>query len=329
MKKAINATTVEVTFGEDVADIKALDFKINGLEVSNAVVKQTDKKTVVLTTSPQTAGVEYTVTVNGSEFGKFTGISAVIPTKVELVSSSVQGKLGQQVTVQAKVTVAAGQSAAGIPVTLNATSNNPALNAAQVVEATTDANGVATYTYTRYAAGNDTVVAYATGDRSKFSTGYVFWGAETIVSIEEVTTGSTINNGANKTYKVTYKNPTTGKPEANKVFNVSVLENINVTAEKLQNVTVNGEAVKQLTNDTAPVAAQITTDSKGEATFTISGTNTAEVTPVVFEAHKNTGLSTFGEKYEASDLQAHGAKVKFSALQAEYTIAKGGLNCIF
>lgn len=321
--KAINNTTVEVTFGEEVADIKALDFKIEGLEVSNAVVKQTDKKTVVLTTAAQKAGTEYTVTVNGDAVGKFTGVSAVIPTKVELVSSSVQGKLGQQVTVQAKVTVAEGQSAAGIPVTLNATSTNGTLNAPQVVEATTDANGVATYTYTRYAAGNDTVVAYATGDRSKFSTGYVFWGVDTIVSIEEVTKGDTINNGANKTYKVTYKNEVTGKPQAGVTLNVSALENINVTADKAQNVTVNGVTVAQFSNNTVTRAAQIVTDAKGEATFTVSG-NHATVTPVVFAAtpQYNAGgtLSGYSQAYAASALQATAGKVTFAAVQSAYTL---------
>ncbi|MFJ7842231.1 hypothetical protein ACIQXG_22675, partial [Lysinibacillus sphaericus] len=248
---------------------------------------------------------------------------AVIPTKVDIVDQSVQGKLGQQVTVKAQVTVAEGQSKAGIPVTLFVPGSPDGIKAPVTVEALTDENGVATHTYTRYAATTDAVTVYATGDRSKFSTGYVFWGVDTIISITEVTEGATINNGANKTYKVTYKDAVTGKPVANKNLNVSFLENINVTPDKLQNVTVNGVPVKQLTNDTAPVAAQITTDSKGEATFTVSGTNTAEVTPVVFEANNTKDSSNnvvVDYKYDASDLQVRGAKVKFSALQSDYKI---------
>ncbi|WP_342557977.1 S-layer homology domain-containing protein [Metasolibacillus sp. FSL K6-0083] len=319
--KVINNTTVEVTFADDIADIKALDFKISGLEVSNAVVKQSDRKTVVLTTSAQTAGTEYTVTVNGDEVGKFVGVSAVIPTKVELVAPSVQGKLGQQVSVQAKVTVADGQSKAGIPVTFSVPGNNTdAVDPTITGEAFTDENGVATYTYTRYAAKTDAVTAYATGDRSKFAVGYVFWGVDTIVSITEVTEGATINNGANKTYKITYKSPTTGQPVANKTFNVSVLENINVTADKAQNVTVNGVAVAQLSNSTVTRAAQITTDSKGEATFTVSG-NHATVTPVVFDASLITGTNNvYNQAYTASALQATAPKVTFAAVQAAYTI---------
>ncbi|MFJ7409161.1 MULTISPECIES: hypothetical protein, partial [unclassified Lysinibacillus] len=208
-------------------------------------------------------------------------------------------------------------SKAGIPVTFYVPGNNDAVYPTITGEAYTDENGVATYTYTRYAAGTDTVTAYATGDRSKFSTGHVFWGVDTILTIEEVTTGSSINNGANKTYKVTYKNPTTGKPEANKTFNVSFLENINVTADKLANATVNGFEVKQLSNGTILEAAQITTDSKGEATFTVSGSN-ATVTPVVYET--NTTANESNKLYKASALQTTAAKTTFSAVQAEYSI---------
>lgn len=320
--KAVNNTTVEVIFQEDIESIDKVKFEIDGLKITNAVVKQTNKRTAVLTTESQKGGTEYTVKVDGEKAGTFVGIASVVPSKVELVSSSVQGKLGQEVKVQAKVTVAEGQAKAGIPVTFSIPGNaNDAVYPTVTGEAYTDENGVATYTYTRYGAGTDAVTAYATGDRSKFAVGYVFWGVDTIVSVEEVTTGETINNGANKTYKVTYKNATTGKVEANKKFNVSVLENINVTADKLQNVTVNGVAVAQLSNNTKTAAAQITTDAKGEATFTVSGTN-AEATPVVFEAHSTTtsGVTTFGQKYEASDLQVTASKVKFAAIQAEYTI---------
>jgi hypothetical protein len=324
--KAINSTTVEVTFDEEVENVQALNFLISDLEVKNAAVKQTNKKVVVLTTAVQTADKEYTVSVGDEKIGTFKGIAAVIPTKVDIVSKSVQGKLGQQVTVKAQVTVAEGQSKAGIPVTFFIPGSTNGVKTPVTVEAVTDENGVASYTYTRYAATNDTVTVYANGDRSKFSTGYVFWGVDTILSIEEVTTGATINNGANKTYKVIYKHPETGKPVSGKVLNVSVKENIDVTVDKLRNVTVNGVAVVQ-TSDSNTRAAQITTDSKGEATFTVSGSN-AEVTPVVFEAtpvtttNANGTVTTTGHthKYTADTLQATAAKVTFGAVQVAYTL---------
>jgi len=288
------------------------------LTVSNAAVKQSNDKVVVLTTAVQKGGEKYTVTLNEKAIGSFTGVSAVIPTTINITTQSVQGKVGAQAILSADV----GIKEAGIPVTFNVKANTiGTLNKDQVFEAVTNADGIATFSYTQYAAGTDSVVAYPTGSPTVRSLGYVFWGVDTILAVEEVTTGASINNGANKTYKVTYKNASTGKVEANKTFNVSVLENIGVTADKLQDVTVNGVKVAQLSNNTKTEAAQITTDSKGEATFTVSGTN-AEATPVVFEAHNTTsnGVVTSDFKYEASELQATAAKVKFGAVQSEYKI---------
>nr|CAH61071.1 S-layer-like protein, SllA [Lysinibacillus sphaericus]CAI29286.1 SllA-like protein [Lysinibacillus sphaericus] len=316
--KAVNNTTVEVTFDEEVDNVQALNFLISDLEVKNAAVKQTNKKVVVLTTAPQTADKEYTVSLGEEKIGTFKGIAAVVPTKVDLVEKSVQGKLGQQVTLKAQVTVAEGQTKAGIPVTFFIPGSANGVKSPVTVEAVTDENGVASYTYTRYAATNDTVTVYANGDRSKFSTGYVFWAVDQHLTITEVTTGNTINNGANKTYKVTYKHPETGRPVSGKVLNVSVLENIDVTVDKLQNVTVNGVAVVQ-TSENNMRAAQITTDSKGEATFTISGSN-ATVTPVVFEAASTNVANTYSPKYTADTLQAVASKITFGAIQAAYTI---------
>nr|QBA19633.1 S-layer protein [Lysinibacillus sp.] len=317
--KAINNTTVEITFEQEVENVQALNFEIKDLEIKNAAVKQTNKKVVVLTTASQTADKEYTVSLDAEEIGKFKGVSAVVPTKVELVAPSFQGKLGQQVTVKAQVTVAEGQSKAGIPVTFYVPGNsNDGVTPTVTGEAITDENGVASYSYTRYKDGVDEVTAYATGDRSKFSLGYVFWGVDTILSIEEVTKDATINNGANKTYKVTYKDPKTGKPEANKTFNVGFVENMNVTSDKVANATVNGVKALQLSNATVLEAAQITTDSKGEATFTVSGTN-ATVTPVVYDLH-DTKNNVSNKKYSASALQATASKVNFAAVQADYTL---------
>ncbi|MDM5246426.1 S-layer homology domain-containing protein [Lysinibacillus sp. G4S2] len=316
--KAINNTTVEVTFDKEVDNVQALNFEIKDLEVKNAAVKLTDKKVVVLTTAPQTADKEYKVSLNAEEIGKFKGVNAVVPTKVDLVEKSTQGKLGQQVTLKAQVTVAEGASKAGVPVTFFIPGSANGVKAPVTVEAVTNDQGIATYTYTRYAATNDTVTVYANGDRSKFSTGYVFWAVDQTLTITEVTTGSTINNGANKTYKVAYKDPDTGKPVSGKTLNVSVKENIDVTVDKLQNVSINGTKVAQ-TNNVNPEAAQIVTDSKGEATFTVTGSN-AEVTPVVFVGEAVTGQTAPSKKYAPDALQASAGKVTFGAVQSAYTI---------
>lgn len=309
---AINTTTVEVTYKNAVENVDALKYSIEGLTIASAVVKQTDSKTVVLTTSTQEGAKEYSVKSGAIKIGTFKGVSAVVPTAIKVTTPSIQGTIGKEVTVKATVTVPEGQSKAGIPVTINVPESN-SLNKAITAEVYTDANGEASYSYTRYSAGSDSVVAYATGNRAVFSTSQVFWGVSTTLSVEEVTPGATINNGANKTYKVKVTNPSTGKPAAGQVFNVSFAENLNVTADKASKATVNGVNPIQLANGSETQTAQITTDGNGEATFTVSGTNTA-VTPVVFS-------STNGSKsYTASLLQATGSKVTFTAVQTAYSI---------
>ncbi|MEK4078963.1 S-layer homology domain-containing protein [Solibacillus sp. FSL K6-1126] len=332
--KAINNTTVEVTFGEEVADIKALDFKIEGLEVSNAVVKQTDKKTVVLTTAAQKAGTEYTVTVNGNAVGKFTGVSAVIPTAIKVVERSQQGVLGQQVTVKAEVTVAEGQSKAGIPVTFNVTSGtNTSLNTPEVFEANTDANGVATFTYTRYANTTDDVVAYATGDRTKFQAGKVYWAAAKQLTIKEKAEGTVLSNGSKKVFEID------APSKAGKYVFVTFENNVGVTTDKLtRSVFVEGTGLWEQQNNSIGVigagssqypyeitnganrVVPVLLDSKGKANLVVSGTN-GKVTPVVYEGVlKTSGLSNnpgsvVGDfaniLYNPTALQAKAAEVSF------------------
>ena len=106
---AINATTVEVSFDEAISDVKALDFTIEGLTITNAAIKQTDAKTIVLTTSAQEGGKVYTVKESDTVIGTFTGISSVIPTAIVLDTKSTQGVVGKEVTVKATVTVPDGQ----------------------------------------------------------------------------------------------------------------------------------------------------------------------------------------------------------------------------
>ncbi|WP_157950830.1 hypothetical protein [Peribacillus acanthi] len=311
--RAINATTVELTFKDAVKDVKASDFKIEGLTVSNAAVKQTDSKVVVLTTSAQDGTKEYTVKSGETTLGKFKGISAVIPTAISVTEKSQQGVLGQQVTVSASVTVAEGQSKAGIPVTFNVTSDAPALNAPQVVEAVTNADGVASYTYTRYASTTDTVVAYATGDRTKFSTGYVYFAAAKQLTVSELTAGNALANNAKKTYKVTGL--------ANTSYFVAIKENLNVAPNKLTDVAVldfNGQWKNPYTLTTgAYQTVEIKTDAKGEATFTLYAED-ATVTPIVYSA------TNASKTYKSTDLQTIAPSVTYSltnvlqlAVQAE------------
>ncbi|MCL1699886.1 S-layer homology domain-containing protein [Lysinibacillus sp. Bpr_S20] len=338
--KAINSTTVEVTFDEEVENIQALNFEIKDLEVKNAAVKQSNKKVVVLTTAPQTAGKEYTVSLNAEEIGKFKGIEAVIPTSIDVVEKSQQNVLGNQVTVKAKIAVAEGQSKAGIPVTfniVNAQDNSPnpggSLNQPIVAEAVTNEEGVATYTYTRYAATSnqlatsDEVQAYATGKPAVRSFAKVYWANIQPLTITEVTTGATINNGAKKVYKVKValdhaeKVNNASYPNHPYQVNLGFKENLNVTPDKaVKDVTVTdafgntlGYPGQWTTTSQNGNAVKILLDKNGEGTFTLSGNN-ATVTPFVFvdQQSKVANAADVKNRFDETELFAQAPSVTFA-----------------
>lgn len=313
--KAPNATTVEVTFKNavDAKDVKASDYSIEGLTVSNAAVKQTDSKTVVLTTSTQEGGKQYTVKRGAATLGKFIGASAVIPTSIKMTTPSVQGTIGKEVTVKAEVTVPEGKSKAGIPVTFNIVNDtNNQLNEKIEVVAYTNEDGVASYSYTRYYKHNDSVTAYASDKSSVFAKGTVYWAQS--LSLTEVTSGNELANGAKKVYKVS-------SPEyANGYVNIAFAENVDVAPDKL----VRTVTVTDVGADSNKYPYQVTTggsqtvkvklDGKGEGTFTLTGSN-ASVTPIVYIDGYFDTYNVWKDgngKLDAQELQAKAATVKFS-----------------
>ncbi|WP_342533871.1 S-layer homology domain-containing protein [Lysinibacillus sp. FSL K6-0057] len=321
--KAINNTTVEVTFDEEVNvdDVKASNFKIDGLEVKNASVKQTNKKVVVLTTEAQTADKEYVLSYKEEEIGKFKGIAAVIPTKIDVTTTSVQGVIGKEVTLKAQVTVAEGQSKAGIPVTFNIVSDNANVNAKIEVEALTDENGVATYSYTRYYEHNDNVAAYATSKSSVSSTGKVYWANKIQLAVSEITTGNELANNTKKSYKVVGAKNTT--------YYVAVKENIDVNPDKITNLYVQDHANSnnfvipyELTTGSEKFA-KVQTNANGEATFTVYGSDLT-ATPIVYlPSSVNKTATDFS--YSKLALQAEAPAVKFSKIdKLAITVAAEG-----
>lgn len=317
--KAINDTTVEVTFKEaqKAENIKAADFKIEGLTVSNAALKQTDSKVVVLTTSKQEAAKEYTITYKENDTKTFVGFNAAIPTaikstEVKPYQTSQQAKIGEQVTVKATVTVAEGASKAGIPVTFVIDNDKDNTNGSQgkdqTVEVFTDENGVASYTYTQYAASTDSVAAYATGAPTQRAYTNVYWGVAQPLTVKDVTEGSTLPNKTAKVYKIT------GTP--GKTVNVTFAENYNVTPEKVNyDAKINGKTPFQtvVAGETrSQEEVEVTLDSSGVANFTVTGDNTS-VTPVVFDDRK--GTATENNRLEASELQVTASTIKFDNIK--------------
>lgn len=313
--KAINNTTVEVTFKDAVKadDAKASRYKIEGLDIKNAAVKQTNDKVVVLNTTAQEAGKTYTLSVDGVKAKSFTGISAVQPSAIALSTGSLQGVIGKEVTVSAKVTVPEGQSKAGIPVTFNIAADS-VFNSNKVVEALTDENGVAKYSYTQYSKGNDTVYAYPTGVANVKSTvGKVYWGNTERLTVIDVTAGTTLANESKKVYKVT------SEENANGYINVAFKENVNVTPDKLVRtvkvVDATGDAYPYQVTTGGVQKVRVKLDSKGEATFTLQGSN-ATVTPIVFAdgAFDAYNKWTGNDKLDPTELQAQANPVTFDKI---------------
>ncbi|MEX3621523.1 hypothetical protein [Viridibacillus arvi] len=329
--KAINNTTVEVTFAEaqKANDISAGRFVIDGLEVTNAAIKQTDAKVIVLTTAAQTGGKTYTVALDGVKSRTFKGVSNVLPTAITNTTPSLQGVIGQQVTVKTQVEVPAGQSKEGIAVTFSITNSADTsvgnFGKKIVAEAFTDANGVASYSYTQYVAGTEDIVeAYPTGNASvKATAAKVYWGNAARLTLTDVTEGTSLANGSKKIYKIA------SAENANGFVNVAFKENVNVDPNKLvRNVKVTDASTKVYQNGEYPYQVttggvqyvQIKLDSKGEATFTLTG-NSATVTPIVFAdgsyAKDFEGVISKwsgNNKYEATELQAQANPVTFGVV---------------
>ncbi|PIC90878.1 hypothetical protein CSV71_02130 [Sporosarcina sp. P21c] len=326
---AVNSTTVEVKMKEKVENINSLKFTIDGLTVSNAAVKQSDDKTVVLTTAVQKGGEKYTVMLDGKAIGSFTGISAVVPEKISLNTKSVQGVVGQQVILSADI----GVKEAGVPVTFNVKANTTGtLNKDQVFEVVTNADGIATFSYTQYNAGNDTVTVYPTGKADLREQGTVYWENAAQLTIKDITEATTLANGSKKAYEIN------SEKNANKYVFVTFKENLNVTPDKLVK-TIKAEGVTTYNLDTvtgvptttsadypykastggeAVIAVKL--DGKGKANLVLTGSN-ATATPIVYEGKQlsntnGTSQLNFDAKYDARAMQASATPVTFNVQHA-------------
>lgn len=236
--------------------------------------------------------------------------SEVVPEKVDLVEKSTQGKYGENVTLKVKVTTKAGESAANIPVTFAIDPGRDQLLADQIKEEVlTDAEGVATYSYTRHNNQStnvtDTVVAYASAKTTVRTTGKVYWNQS--LAITDVTEATTIANSEEKIYQITGKK--------NSVVYVAFAENLNVKPnEVVRDVEYRG---LQTTGDTASLypyetttggfaAGVIRLDNNGKANLVLTGKD-ASATPIIYVADNVEGY------YSEDALQVKGSTVKFSA----------------
>lgn len=248
-------------------------------------------------------------TINAEISGAEVEGSKVVPEKIELAETSIQGKFGEKVTLTAKVTVKEGESAENIAVKFDIFHEKLANDTTIVPQITetvkTNAEGVATYTYTRSQGEIDTVNAYAVNKPGSKAAAKVYWN--TSLAIADVTKETTLANGEQKVYQIT--------GDDNEVVYVAFKENLNVAPEKaVRGVEFLGLAT---TGDsaTAKFAYEYTTggyavgvvklDATGKANLVLTGAD-ASVTPIVFVNNPGTNA-----KFDATALQATGTTVKF------------------
>lgn len=122
-----------------------------------------------------------------------------------------------------------------------------------------------------------------------------------------------MENGKAKTYTATYLDPVTGSPLKNQVLNVTFKENIDATVTNDSTAVATdvntGSTVKPFESATDQKVLKVTTNAKGEATFTVTGSNTA-VTPIVYVDSDK--LNTAGyDRINTRDLQATTETTKF------------------
>ncbi|MFJ7669719.1 hypothetical protein ACIQXI_21865, partial [Lysinibacillus sp. NPDC097195] len=257
-------------------------------------------------------------------------------TAVKLTTASEQGVIGKEVTLKATVTVPEGQSKENVPVTFNIVNDK---NTNEKIEkvAYTNAEGVATYSYTRYYASVDSVTAYATDKSTVFSSAKVYWANEIQLAITEKTADTVLSNGAKKVYEIN------APQKAGQYVFVAFENNLGVTTDKLtRSVFVEGTGLwtQNSTNNITETPAttdqypyEITNganrvvpvllDSKGKANLVLSGTN-GKVKPVVYAGELKTNYNFYnnnnpGSKitdfanilYSPTALQAKAAEVSF------------------
>lgn len=334
--KAVNSTTVEVTFKNGADASKFADkskFTIEGLTIENALVKQGASNVILLTTSAQVAGKDYVVKHDGKTAGSFKGVAAngeVKDIKLHIDTNAVE--FGKNKELVADVGVA------GIEVTFAIDAPAGSLNDDKVLTAVSGQDGKAKVSYTRYEAGTDTITAYVTGDRTKQAVDKLVWGSETSPALSVVSVSPSSGkaaNGASVTYKVKFSNPADLKEAvANAKLRVTFKEHLNKDFSTQLNAQVTnpitGETVTPYQSENNNQAAlEIETDDNGIATFTVTGKNTS-VTPIVWVdnlsayhqqvTEKKIYAGDDDQRLDTRELRVYAPATSFEGAQAAHSI---------
>lgn len=212
-------------------------------------------------------GYYHDVTVSGSSCGSPVGISAS-PAFTEI-------QVG--LTVAVALTLTCANSSKAVGATVNAAvragtevAGNPNLD----LTATSDANGIATFRWTRSNPGREVITATPFGTQNVTTSATVRWAVPSAVLACTPGDSASLPGGQFRSFTITAKDPTTGAALANTAIDITITTYIpSATA------TVNG--VSAVDRSVGSTITTMTTNASGIITFVVGGRG-ATVQPRAF-----------------------------------------------
>ena len=208
------------------------------------------------------------------------------PTAITTTPAFAQNQVGASHTQTATVTCATPTGATTAPPSVGAqvtfiidAATADTGNADLTLTATTDANGVATVTFTRANPGTDSISVYPTSTPAVRATAVKRWTTAAVTLACTPDTAQTNQNGVARVYTIK-------TAAASQVVDVTFVDRQNSSTTDNSTATING--VSPAATPGAGSTIEITTDTTGTATFTVTGTGTA-ATPIVFLDEPQTG----------------------------------------
>jgi len=226
------------------------------------------------------------------------------PSTITTTPKVAQEIVGATHTQLATVLCADGKGSGNAAVTFAIAAPVGSLNSNLTLTGVTDATGKVSVTWTRANPDTDTVEVFPTAQPNIRDVATIFWVVQPVLSCTPTTTG-TVLNGQNRIFTLTLRDQQTGA-----VVTTPTVIAVTVAADVTKGTaTINGTDVTG-TSKAGNTQLTVTTDANGNATLTVSGTNST-VTGVVFR-----DTNPANGKVDNGEFQATCGTTTFQAVQA-------------
>lgn len=250
-----------------------------------------------------------------------TAVGSCTPTAITTTPTSAQNQVGVTHTQSATVTCAIPEGGTTAPASVGTqvtfvvdAATADIGNADQTLTATTDANGIATVTWTRSNPGTDSVSVYPTSTPAVRATATKRWTVAGAVITCTPTASATQLNGTARVYTVTLKNPSTGAAAATEPVDITISKRMSTGAG-----TINGVGILTTSGQVGTTVTTITTDSAGSAAFTVTGTGSV-IAPRVFVESATFGGGSTADTLETGEFRADCGTTTFQESRAVFTV---------